>query len=272
MRIFKTVMLSISAALVSTAAFVLFRPCRRTGGVSERSASSNAGTSSGFRESGPGSDSIYKTAGIKRLELKDVPGDVSPSTIDGLFTGEALVNPGEHDKYNVDVFDEQGVFLGRIAKNKRLNYSLSAWHGGRQFVFGRLVNEADGTRPGTVFVPAGIDEKQVERLKNVFEKLRKRHDILSTPVVSSQEYLEILDDHKYISSVLFDLGIFDEIDITLSRKIIPALSRQLEEEEDWDGLIKLEQHSDLIDELSERFAGTTYRRISKAKKLKGEEK
>lgn len=270
MRIFKTVMLSISAALVSTAALVLFRPCRSTGTNSKRSESSDASASSVAGEAG--SDSIYKTAGIKRLELKDVPGDVSPSTIDDLFIGEALVNPGEHDKYNVDVFDEQGVFLGRIGKNKRLNYSLSAWHGGRQFVFGRLVNEADGTRLGTVFVPAGIDEKHIERLQNVFEKLRKRHDILSTPVVSSQEYLEILDDHKYMSSVLFDLGIFDEIDITLSRKIIPALSKQLEEEQDWDGLVKLEQHSDLIDELSERFAGTTYRRISKAKKLKGAKK
>ncbi|MFW6043816.1 MAG: hypothetical protein ACOCZI_01445 [Marinilabiliaceae bacterium] len=270
MKIFKTIIFSISAALVSTAAFVLFRPCRRKSETSASSGFSSAGTSSFAGEAD--SDTLYKTAGVKRLELKDVPGDVSPSTINDLFTGEAVVKPGEHDKYNVNVFDEQGVFLGRIGKNRRLSHSLSVWHGGRQFVFGRLVNEVDGTRHGTVFVPAGFDDKQIERLNDVFEKLRKRHDILSTPVVSSQEYLEILDDHKYISSVLFEMGIFDEIDVSLSKKIIPALSRQLEEEEDWDGLIKLEQHNDLIDELSERFAGTTYRRISKAKKIKGEKK
>lgn len=270
MKIFKTVIFSISAALVSTMAFVLFRPFRKESRTSKSAGVSNSGTSSFAGASDP--DSVYKAAGIKRLELKDVPGDVSPSTINDLFTGEAVVGPGEHDKYNVDIFDEQGVFLGRIVKNRRLSHSLSAWHGGRRFVFGRIVNGGDGPRHGTVFVPAGFEEKQIEWLKNVFEKLRKRHDILSTPVVSSQEYLEILDDHKYISSVLFDLGIFDEIDISLSKKIIPALSRQLEGEQDWDGLVKLEQHSDLIDELSERFAGTTYRRISKAKKLKGEKK
>jgi len=270
MKIFKTVIFSISAALASTAAFVFFRPCRQKKGTSGSSGFSNAGTSPLAGEADP--DSLYKTAGVKRLEIKDVPGDVSPSTIDDLFTGEVVVNSGEHDKYNVDVFDEQGVFLGRIGKNRRLSHSLAVWHGGRQFVFGRLLSEGDGTRHGNVFVPAGFDERQIERLKNVFEKLRKRHDILSTPVVSSQEYLEILDDHKYISTVLFELNISDEIDIALSKKIIPALSRQLEEEEDWDGLVKLEQHSDLIDELSERFAGTTYRRISKAKKMKKEKK
>ncbi|MGM0377592.1 MAG: hypothetical protein ACQEQ0_12530, partial [Bacteroidota bacterium] len=163
MKIFKTVILSISAALVSTAAFVLFRPCRRTVGATDYPGSSNAGTSSPVGEPDPGS--IYKTAGIKRLELKDVPGDVSPSTIEGLFQGEAVVKPGEHDKYNVEVFDEQSVFLGRIGKNRRLSHSLSAWHGGRLFVFGRLENEPDGTRQGTVFVPAGFEEKQIERLK-----------------------------------------------------------------------------------------------------------
>lgn len=131
----------------------------------------------------------------------------------------------------------------------------------------------DDEVPGiTVFIPAGLDDDQIARLSDVFEKLRKRRDILNTPVISSQEYLEVLDDHKFISSVILELDIVDEVDVSLSKRIIPALSKQLEEEEDWDGLIKLEQHSDLIDELSERFAGTTYRRISKAKKTKGVKK
>ena len=269
----KTIILSLSAALFSSSVAYLFtRPCRRKG---ERENTSEASPSTPFGMEAGGenlSDALYKTAGVKRLELKDVPGDVSPSFINDRFIGEAVVAPGEHDKYNVEIFDEQDVFLGRVSKNRRLSHSLSAWHGGRLFVFGHIANEVEGPPQGTVYVPAGFEENQIHRLRSVFEKLEKRRDILSTPVISSQEYLEILEDHKFISTVLFEMGIQDEIDVSLSKKIIPTLSRQLEEEQDWEGLIKLEQHSDLIDELSERFAGTTYRRISKAKKNKGAKK
>jgi hypothetical protein len=184
-----------------------------------------------------------------------------------------VVRPNEHDKYNVDILNEQGKIIGHIEKNRRLCNSLEAWHSGNTFAFVRIT-ETEGAEnsSGTVYIPVGFKPDRIKMLKLVFEKLAKRIEILAGETISSDKYLQILDDHKIISKNLIELDFIDILDISLSKRIIPALSKQMEDEQNWKGLLKLEKHSDLIDELSERFAGTTYRRISKAKKSTGQKK
>lgn len=261
----KTVIFSITGALLSATAYLLWvtRKKKETQTVFGTDKSKEEATVSSSSTSAP---ELYKTAGVKKLELKNIPESLTFSDSSYDFTGMARVHPNEHDKYNVDVLDNNGSFLGNIVKNRRLSHSLSEWHAGEVFAFGKIkTTNNESALSGIVYIPAGLNNSQIEDLKNVFEKLNTRHRILSKPDVSSEEYLQILDDHKFISRVLVQLDIVDEIDASLSKKIIPALSRQLEDEQNFEGLLKLEKHSDLIDALSERFAAATYKRISKAR-------
>ncbi|WP_025006638.1 hypothetical protein [Marinilabilia salmonicolor] len=213
---------------------------------------------------------LYKTTGIKKAEVKQLTKN-APFIIPGIITGTACVRPDEHDKYNVDILDPNGNNIGHIEKNRRLCNSLEAWHQGSVFTFVKVTESGEiETSSGTAFIPAGLPREETKKLKEVFDKLAKRNKILSEENISSKDYLEILKDHKQISKTLVALNIDDLINIALSKRLIPALSRQMEDQQDWQGLLKLEKHSDLIDELSERFAGTTYRRISKAKKNTGQ--
>jgi hypothetical protein len=221
-------------------------------------------------ESSENGKELYKTAGIKKAEVKQLTNN-APLTIPGFITGSASVRPHEHDKYNVDILNTHEKVIGHIEKNRRLCNSLEEWHRGTVFTFVKVTesNETE-TSSGTAFIPAGLATKEINNLREVFEKLSIRNKILSNENIHSADYLKILDDHKQISQTLAGLNITDLIDISLSKRLIPTLSKQLEDQQDWAGLLKLEKHSNLIDELSERFAGTTYRRISKAKKNTGQ--
>lgn len=266
MKTSKPVLVSILGTLLSAAAFVFW-------GIKKRDKSPDYERK--MRETErpvrvPTNGELYKTRGIKHLELKDIPESISPSDASITFKGKALLSPTEHDKYNVDILDDNGTFVGRTGKNRRLYHSLSEWHKRQVFAFGKILkSDREDNTTGVVYIPAGFNEKQINELKSIFEKLQKREQTLGQDTISSKEYLTILDDHEFISKKISQLGITDEIDPTLSKKIIPTLSKQMEEEQDWNGLLELEKHGGLINELSERFAGSTYRRIGKAKKMKG---
>jgi hypothetical protein len=153
-----------------------------------------------------------------------------------------------------------------------LSNSLTEWHNGVVFAF--MATPASGNGDVTsqkifAFIPVGLTNKDIGEIIAALTKLETRKSILSKQEISSHEYLQILKDHQFIREIFEKLELLNEIDINLSKRLIPALSRQLEEEENWDSLLELEKHSPLIDELSERFAGATYRRISKARKQMG---
>jgi hypothetical protein len=49
------------------------------------------------------------------------------------------------------------------------------------------------------------------------------------------------------------------------RNLIPSISSHLEKEKNWEKLIELENHQDLINDLNTKFRETTLRRINIAK-------
>jgi hypothetical protein len=262
---FKPVFFSILGTIVSAAAIAFFGLKKRT--AKEVLSKKDAGKIP--PKAGDSDEGLYKTIGLKKVELKHIPKDLPVRLFEEIFTGEVRIDPDDHDKYKISVHDNQGRAIGPIGKNRRLSNSITAWHQGKVFTFGRLTkNDESGSVSGFTFIPVGLSNEQTKNLKGVFEKLHKRKTVLAQPNITSSEYLSILNDHKFISTVLFQLDISDVIDVTLSKRIIPALSKQLEDEQDWQRIIKLDKHNDLIDELSERFAGATYRRITKAKKMK----
>jgi hypothetical protein len=266
MKKFNPLLLSLLGTFLSAAAITLLGLRKR-----ESKPITKTSTDRKNNQSSPVIDKVYKTGGIKKVEIQEARYDRSINDIE-FFIGTASVHPNEYDKYNVDILNETGSRIGHIENNHHLSNSLKEWHNGTVFTFGKIQipNDAGTSKKGIAFIPIALEESMVNNLKLALRKLKKRHSILSEHSIPSIKYLKIIDDHKFISAILSQLGLTDEINTSLPKKIIPALSKQLEDEQDWDGLLKLEKYSDLIDELSERFAGTIYRRIGNAKKAKGQ--
>ncbi len=57
----------------------------------------------------------------------------------------------------------------------------------------------------------------------------------------------------------------EELYYSFPKNLIPSISSHLEKEKNWEKLIELEKYQDLINELSEKFKGTTLKRINFAK-------
>lgn len=255
--------ISIAGTFLSAAAYAFFRLRK---GATPAGTGQTAGSS--FKPSKIPASTLYKTKGIKKVEVKVN----QEKNLPGILQGEARVRPDEHDKYNVDVFSHDHQLIGHIEKNRRLCNSLTEWHHGVVFAF--MATPASDSGDVTAqkifaFLPVGLPSKDIEEIKTALTKLESRKSILSKAEIPSDEYLQILRDHQFIREIFEKLELLNEIDINLSKRLIPTLSKQLEEEENWESLLELEKHSPLIDELSERFAGATYRRISKARKQMG---
>ncbi|PWE00527.1 hypothetical protein [Marinilabilia rubra] len=258
------ILLSVAGTLLSAAAFAFFRLRNRA----EKTPFFEKSPKRSPAKPNIPASTLYKTKGIKKVEIKAYH-DIKLS---GFFRGEAKVRPDEHDKYNVDIFVNDNDLIGHIEKNRRLSNSITVWHNGAVFAFGLIPTsgDVDNSQQKTfAFIPVGLSDNATEEILTALRKLEDREKILEKEEIASNDYLQILNDHQLVSEVFKKYDLLNEFDISLSKKLIPALSKQLEEEEDWEGLLKLEKHASLIDELSERFAGATYRRISKARKTKG---
>lgn len=186
----------------------------------------------------------------------------------GDFIGYVKCEKNQHDKYAVAVFKDSNKHIGYTPKgNVKLSESISAWHSGQLLAWGNLrYEEYDQSWYGSVYVPVGLTEEQIEKIKESFELLKKRELIQNKENISTSEYFDLLDDHLKIKENLADLGNETGIYYDFSKKIIPSFSKQLENEKDWESLIKLENYKELIGELNEKFANSTLNRIEKAKK------
>lgn len=83
---------------------------------------------------------------------------------------------------------------------------------------------------------------------------------------STEKYFEILNRHREITKLLADLKNPEEFYYSFPKNLVPSISSHLEKEKNWEKLLELEKHQDLISELSEKFRETTLKRIEKAKK------
>ncbi len=185
----------------------------------------------------------------------------------GDFVGYVKCERNQHDKYAVAVFKDSNKLIGYTPKgNVKLSESISTWHSGQVLAWGNLrYEEYDQSWYGSVDIPVGLSETQIQQIKESFELLNKREVLQNKENVSTSEYFELLENHLKIKNNLKDLGNDTGIYYEFSKKIIPSLSKQLEREKDWTNLIELDNYKDLINELSEKFANSTFKRIEKAK-------
>lgn len=212
---------------------------------------------------------LYKSKGIKAFDMKGMfYQNLNPQIHNGEFIGYAKTGSNSHDMYAVEIYNNENKLLGYTPKgNKRLNYSLDEWHNGKIIVWGGLSHDDyDDKWYGNVNIPVGFSENQLEKVERVLNLKSENQNQINKKEKTTEKYFEILNRHREISNLLSELKDPKEFYYSFPKNIIPSISSHVEKEKNWEKLLELEKHQDLIAELSEKFKETTLKRIEIAKK------
>jgi hypothetical protein len=210
---------------------------------------------------------LYKTKGIKSFEIKGTYYTNLTEADAGDFFGFAKCEYNSHDQYAVGIYNENGESIGYVPKgNKRLNDSLTEWHNEKLIAWGHLqFDNYDSKWYGTVYIPIGLSEEQIKSIEETFKIIEENKELITKKELSTSEYFIILENHKKINLNLKLIKDKDNLFYYFPKTIIPSFSKKLESNKDWESLIKIEEHKDLIDNLSETYRNSTLKRIEKAK-------
>jgi hypothetical protein len=212
---------------------------------------------------------LYKSKGIKTFDIKGMfYQNLNLQIHNCEFIGYAKTGSNSHDMYAVEIYNNENKLLGYTPKgNKRLNISLDEWHNGKIIVWGGLSHDDyDDKWYGNVNIPVGFSESQLEKVERVLNLKSENQNQINKKEKTTEKYFEILNRHREISNLLSELKNPKEFYYSFPKNIIPSISSHLEKEENWEKLLELEKHQDLISELSEKFKETTLKRIETARK------
>lgn len=212
---------------------------------------------------------LYKNKGIKAFDMKGMfYQNLNPKIHNGEFIGYAKTDSNSHDIYAVEIYNNENKLLGYIPKgNRRLNSSLNEWHNGKIIVWGGLYEEGYNDKwYGNVNIPVGFSENELEKIKRILNLKCENQNQINKKEKSTEKYFEILNRHREINNLLSALKNPKEFYYSFPKNLIPSISSHLEKEKNWEKLLELEKHQDLISELSEKFKETTLKRIEIAKK------
>jgi len=216
-------------------------------------------------------DLLYKKREIKSFSIKGTHFQKNVNSNDsGPFVGYVTTENNKHDKYAVAIYNNENKKIGFVPKgNYRLNESLKQWHNGKILAWGNLTwddyHNDWNWYDCIVKIPIGLKTEELESIKRIFELRNNNGNILKKENVSSEDYFSYLENYYTINKEIDNLKIPDEFYEHFPKNLIPRISKQLEKEKKWEKLIELEQYSDLINDLSEKFKETTMTRIEKAK-------
>lgn len=212
---------------------------------------------------------LYKKKGIKTFDMKGMfYQNLNPEIHSGDFIGIGKCEDNSHDMYAVGIYNQQNELLGYTPKgNKRLNNSLTEWNDGKVQVWGGLSHDDyDDRWYGTVYIPVGLTTEQIDKVERILSLKSDNQTQIKKKEKSTEKYFEILNRHREIAKLLTDLKNPKEFHYSFPKNLVPSISSHLEKEKNWEKLLELEKHQDLISELSDKFRGTTLKRIEKAKK------
>lgn len=194
--------------------------------------------------------------------------DVNDKDI-GDFVGYIINEDNINDRFTVAVYNSQNKKLGYVPKNDgRLYCTLKEWHGGRLLCWGGLWKSGDeGYWGGVMYAPICVEKEKINSMELALHLIIKNKDIFSKPKNSLEDYFQMLDNQLELlkhKEVFEDIGHFD---INFKSSIIPKMGKQMEEEENWEGLVKLGNYKEILESLSEGYKNAAYKRIEKARKL-----
>ncbi|MBT9189198.1 HIRAN domain-containing protein [Zobellia russellii] len=217
-----------------------------------------------------GDKTLYKKKGIKTFDLKGMfYQNLDFKSHTGEFVGFAKCENNSHDKHAVSIFNQENKLLGYAPKgNRRLNNSLVEWNNGKVLVWGEIsYDDYDNKWYGVVYIPVGLTSSQLEKLEKVLNLKIENQAQIRKKEKSTIKYFEILDRHREIAKLLVSLNNPSEINYFFPKNLIPSISSHLEKEKNWEELLELEQHQDLIEALNEKYREKTLNRIELAKKM-----
>jgi hypothetical protein len=212
---------------------------------------------------------LYQSKGIKDFDLKGMYyRNLNPKKHAGLYYGYAKCEQNSHDRYAVAVYNFNNELLGYTPKgNRRLNNSILEWNNGIAPAWGSIRHDDYNDKwYGHVEIAVGFGPEKSKRIEHFLKLKSQNEELIRKKENSTEKYFQILNNHTEIKSILNDLNNIKSLEYYFPTSLIPSISSHLEKEKNWEKLIELEKHIDLISELSEKFKQSTLNRIEKAKK------
>ena len=210
---------------------------------------------------------LYKHAEIRNFEIRGLS-HVKVKLKEGEFRGYVKCEQNKHDKYAVGVYLETGQRIGFTPKaNKRLSDSISTWHSGETTAWGTLsYDDYTGYWNGKVYIPVGLDEITMMLIDKGFRINEQFKGIVSNEP-DAKEMLKALELRRQTQQIVAEVNAPNYNFHQDYKYLIPKISKSLEAQQDWQGLLELSEFSDYIDTIGEKYRNTTYRRIEKAKSM-----
>jgi len=215
---------------------------------------------------------LYKEKKIRTFEIKGLNNSNINPNLFGEFIGFANCVYNSHDQYAVEISTFEGVKLGFVPKgNKRLNNSLNLWHNKKLFIWGNLrFDDYYNKWFGTVNITIGYEDNELEKIKLFYLKKLENQKLIPAIVeskISNENLFKILNNHREIEKLFNSLEKKNEFEYFFQYQTIQKISKKMETDEDWENLILLNQHKDLIDEFCGKNANSVTKRIEKAEKI-----
>jgi len=186
----------------------------------------------------------------------------------GDFLGFAKNTYNSHDKYSVGIFINNKLAGYPPKGNYRLHNTINQIHNNNLLCWGNIhYDEFRNQYSGTVNIPIGFTMEELEKTETALQLIFEQ-DILSKKENKSiEDFFKLLNNDSKIYELITNEKILKTINYYFNKNIIPQLSKRLEQEKDWENLIKLENYKLAINDLSENFKNSTLKRIEKAKSI-----
>ena len=210
----------------------------------------------------------YNRKYIKTFELKGAYYRyLTPGVDSGKFIGYINHDYNEYDDYAFAVYNEFERHLGYLPRrNKKLYYHMEKMKVVRLPVWGTVYyDDYDGSWGGEVKVPLGYNNNELKMFVQIIDYCKKMDELKVKNERSVNDCVDLLKLHGEVKVLLSSLGNPKNHFYKFSKSLVPQISKQFEKNKCWQELIYLnEEHSELVNNLSERLKKSTLSRIEKA--------
>lgn len=160
-----------------------------------------------------------------------------------------------------------GKLLGKTQDNSfDLAYAMKHDHDGKIFIWGQITYDADKkSHYGYVYIPKGFNSEELKEIEKLYHFIECNKEIITAGYQNSTDILSYLHNQQEIERIHKSLGEPDELFLPFKKSMLSSFTKNLELEEKWQELIKLESYSAFIGRLRPLYANAIWKRIELAK-------
>ncbi|MCO6149094.1 hypothetical protein [Flavobacterium sp. NRK1] len=215
------------------------------------------------------SESKNKKTGDLRREVKsyDIKGLEYRNIKDsdrGFFYGYISHIAHEKDKNAIQIINSDNKLIGYLPKGKsKLVKHLYEWHNGTLPCWGNITNDYY-FRGSYVSFPLGSPANEINKYVQILEIDKTNTILKNKKSISPDEVFTIFDNYLKAHEIYLTLE-NKLILIDSPYNLIAGFTKRLEENKDWNRLIKLENYMHIINHMPKTTKPATLRRIEIAK-------